>query len=187
MVRNMWDDEGNNALFDQEGNFTDQEAFETFVEGYRPTWSLHPDEIDDLDNVVNVDFEEIGDSYLGADRYVFDADFEAAVSSIWHFGRVLIPPPVYATDDMNVRASPQDYHQRSGIVFDSSHPETCWCPTCHLLRGFTGDTPRSVDPAATEPDAAPNKPRHQGSAPSVKDKPQRRGWLARVVRQLWKR
>jgi hypothetical protein len=70
MVRNMWDDEGDNALFGQEGNFTDQEAFETFVEDYRPTWSFHPDEIDDLNNVFNVDFEQIGDSYLGEDRYV---------------------------------------------------------------------------------------------------------------------
>lgn len=157
----MWDNEGDEALFDQEGNFRDQEAFEAFVEGYRPHRSFHADEVDDLANTLNVDFEPIGDSYLGEGRYVFDADFEAAASSIWYFGRLLVPRPVTGTSDFEVRAPHVDFSLRSSVEYETGHPETCTCPACYFAQLYDGVTPPYLGPSPS-----PHLPTSPGGVPT---------------------
>lgn len=142
----MWDDDGNEALFDQSGNFRDQEDFERFVEEYRPPSSLHPDEIDDVANTFNVDFERIGNTYLGAGRYLFKTDFEARISRIWHSwgasGMQTFKPSV----DPLVRALIQDYYRQTDSVYGNGHPETCGCPECELLYIYPEYMVRSLPP-----------------------------------------
>ena len=140
----MWDDEGNEALFDQSGNFRDQEDFERFVEEYTPLSSLHPDDIDDVANTFNVDFERIGNTYLGAGRGRFNTDFDAKISALWHFWGGPGMQIFKSSLDPLVRAAVRDYYRQAGLVSGNGHPETCNCPECELLYDYPEYMVRSL-------------------------------------------
>jgi hypothetical protein len=191
----MWDDEGNEVLFDQSGNFRDQEEYERFVEEYVPLSSLQADGINDVANTINVDTERnvysnlsSDDIYLRGEIYHFNTDFDARTSAIWH-------------------------DRQSGFVYGNGHPSTCHCPECLFFDSYvesevpypnpkeaaaSGRHPEDTNPQessessqsvstqsasfeehATSPDVSSNSP---SSQIHMSGDPRRVGWFARLVR-----
>lgn len=143
----MWDNRDDDALFDQYGDFRDQEAYESYIEGYRPPGVIEPElDCDDVDSTINVDndvigppyvgeqYAHVGSYYLGDDRYLFDTDFEAAASAIWHFRRLVGPQPVTGTFDFEVRARGVDTSSLTDLPHEPGHPSACDCPACLLTQ-----------------------------------------------------
>lgn len=130
------EDVEDDTLFDQYGDFRDQEAFEAYVEGYCPPWALAGEYSLDSLTVINVDDEIIhsepnaDEEYLRDGCYQFDANFEAAASQIWHFKRLVGPVPVGGTEDFDVRSRFISHTDEFESAHETGHPETCNCPAC---------------------------------------------------------
>jgi hypothetical protein len=210
----MWDDEGNGALFDQSGEFWDQEEYERFVEEYTPLAALGPDDIDDVAHTYNIDSEQIGDATLASGRLRFSSDFEAKISALWHFRGSPGMQTFLSSLDPGVRAAVRKYYRQAGFANGNDHPETCNCPECELLYDylestFAGGFPRpgesaaqdyqpesplrqtAAEPARQAPADAPMgpPPGARRSAPEqMASKPGRMGWFARLMRPwAWRR